>query len=58
VVALLSSLGLIYSFLSTEPPFSLLDLFELDMKVPKEKRHGFNTIVALGAWSIWKESNN
>uniref|UniRef100_A0A0E0JUL4 Uncharacterized protein n=1 Tax=Oryza punctata TaxID=4537 RepID=A0A0E0JUL4_ORYPU len=26
--------------------------------IPRERRRGFDTVVTLGAWSIWKERNN
>uniref|UniRef100_J3M1Z3 Uncharacterized protein n=1 Tax=Oryza brachyantha TaxID=4533 RepID=J3M1Z3_ORYBR len=32
-------------------------LCDTRLKVPKDNRKGFDTIAALGAWTIWKERN-
>jgi hypothetical protein len=53
----LSSLGLPQCF-----PSGVVSFHEwhcsCQLKVPSEHRRGFDTIVTLGAWSIWKERNN
>jgi hypothetical protein len=54
---LLSPVGLQHC-VPSQHASSLVDWWRKSVKkVPKEKRKGFNTLIILGAWLLWKHRN-